>query len=267
MAGEFNSGDSHRTKLSSDMNNNTSGEFPGDFQRTRTGPPAGTYLVQIPKEQIYRVPPPENAHRYDYLSRRKTRRRSLCRRCVCSFLAAVLIFAVLATIAAAVLYLVYRPEKPRFSVARVSITGFNLTSPSLTSPEIEVTFRLENPNGKLGFFYEKGSTAKIYHDGVNFGNGVTPSFKQPAKNITTLMTALKGSGIQLTASMRKELTEAQKKGTLPFSLKIDAPVKVNVGSVTTWTMSVTVDCEIAVDKLTASADVVTEKCRTGLHPW
>lgn len=121
-----------------------------------------------------------------------------------------------------------------------------------------------NVNEKLGLIYEKGNEAEVFHGGIKLGNGKFTAFKQPADNVTVIVTALKGSSIRLTSSSRKALTESQKKGKVPFGLRIKAPVKFKVGAVTTWTMTVTVDCKITVDKLTASATVITENCDTGL---
>ena len=87
-----------------------------DSQRPKPPPPPGTYLVQIPKEQIYRIPPPENARRYEDLSRRKPN-RSACRRCCCYSLAALLVLVTLSAALFWIFFLVFRPHKPMFSVS------------------------------------------------------------------------------------------------------------------------------------------------------
>ncbi|CAE6113586.1 unnamed protein product [Arabidopsis arenosa] len=270
MTGDTNSGgyvthkDVHRIKHPSiDTNDSSSSRYSVDSQKPRIGPPPGTYIINLPKDQIYRVPPPENARRYENLSRRKTN-QSNCRRCFCHFLAALLILLFLAALAVGILYLVYQPHKPRFSVSGVSVTGINLTSSSPLSPVIGIKVRSQNVNEKLGLIYEKGNEADVFYGGIKLGNGKFTAFKQPADNVTVIVTVLKGSSIQLTSSSRKELTESQKKGKVPFGLRMKAPVQFKVGEVTTWTMTVTVDCKIKVDKLTASATVITENCDTGL---
>ncbi|VVB16909.1 unnamed protein product [Arabis nemorensis] len=271
MTGENNSGgfvadkdDIHRTKRPSiDTNDSNSSRFSGESQKPKIGPPPGTYVIELPKNQIFRVPPPENAHRYEYLSRRKPNQTS-CRRCFCYSLTAVLILLVLAAAAVGILFLVYRPQKPQFSVSGFSVAGINLTSSSPITPVIEAKVRSQNGNGNIGLIYVEGIAAEVFYNGTKLGNGVFAALKQPAKNVTVMTTALKGSRIQLTSSLRKELTESQKKGKVPFNLRIEAPVKFKVGAVTTWTMTVKVDCKITVDKLTASATVITEICDTGL---
>jgi hypothetical protein len=247
-----------------------SGQFSGNFSSgefpKKPAPPPSTYVIQVPKDQIYRIPPPENAHRFEQLSRKKTN-RSNCRCCFCSFLAAVFILIVLAGISFAVLYLIYRPEAPKYSIEGFSVSGINLNSTSPISPSFNVTVRSRNGNGKIGVYYEKESSVDVYYNDVDISNGVMPVFYQPAKNVTVVKLVLSGSKIQLTSGMRKEMRNEVSKKTVPFKLKIKAPVKIKFGSVKTWTMIVNVDCDVTVDKLTAPSRIVSRKCSHDVDLW
>lgn len=247
-----------------------SGQFSGNFSSgefpRKPAPPPATYVIQVPKDQIYRVPPPENAHRLQLLSRKKPN-RSRCRCCFCYFLAAIVILVVLAGISFAVLYVVFRPEAPKYSVEGFSVSGINLTSPSPISPRFNVTVRSRNGNGKLGIYYEKGSSVDVFYGDVALCNGALPVFYQPANNVTLVKTALTGSRIQLTSGARKEMRNELSKKTMPFKLKIKAPVKIKVGSVKTWTVTVKVNCDVTVDKLTAPSRIVSRKCSHDVDLW
>ncbi|KAJ4908038.1 Late embryogenesis abundant (LEA) hydroxyproline-rich glycoprotein family [Raphanus sativus] len=245
----------HRSLYSIDS---TSSLYSIDSQRSKP-PPPGTYHIQLPKEQIYRVPPPENARRYEDLSRQKHNR---CRCCCCYFFVTLLILCLLAALVVGIFFLVCRPHKPRFSVSGVSVAGINLTSPSPFSPVIGLKMRCNNVNGKLGLVYERGSAVEIFHEGIRLGDGEFTAFEQPAENVTVTVTKLRGSRIQLTSSSRKDLVESQKKGKVRVDVSVKAPIRFRVGAVTTWTMSVTVDCKVTVDKLASSATVITEDCVT-----
>ncbi|TYH70324.1 hypothetical protein ES332_D05G109800v1 [Gossypium tomentosum] len=173
----------------------TSGEHsvpkPATSSPEKPAPQPGTYIIQIPKDQIYRVPPPENAHRYAHLSKRK-RRRSTSRSCCCCLLTTILALLLAAAIAAAVIYFVFKPESPNYSVESVAIKGFNLTSPSPLSPEFNVTVRAHNPNDKIGIYYEKGSSVKVYYGDINLCNGALPVFFQPTNNVNVVQNCFKG---------------------------------------------------------------------------
>ncbi|KAJ0257636.1 hypothetical protein HA466_0084720 [Hirschfeldia incana] len=197
-----------------------SGQFSDTFSSGEFPRKPATYVIQVPKDQIYHVPPPENAHRFQHLSQKKAH-RSRCRCCFCSLLAAIFILIVLA-----VIYLVFRPEAPKYSVEVFSVSGINLLSPSPNSPKFNVTVMSRNGNGKVGIYYEKGSRVDIFYGDVDLCNGALPVFYQPAKNVTMVKTVLTGSKIQLTSGIRKEMRNDLSKKILPFKLKIRAPVKI-----------------------------------------
>jgi hypothetical protein len=236
-------------------------------------PSPGTYVIHIPKDQVYRVPPPENARRFQSLTRRKINRRPCCL-CLCWLLGLLVIFLVLVGIAAGIFYLVFKPESPNYSIDNITISGLNLTAEAATttsvltvSPEFDVTVRADNPNDKIGIYYRKDSSVEVYYSDVRLCNGVLPVFYQPSNNETVFRTALKGSGIELTSTMKKSLVQEQTQGEVPLELKIRAPVKIKVGSVKTWTITVKVDCDITVDKLTADAKIISRDCDYGVKLW
>ncbi|XP_040993213.1 NDR1/HIN1-like protein 13 [Juglans microcarpa x Juglans regia] len=236
-------------------------------------PQPGTYVIHIPKDQVYRVPPPENASRYQHLARRSNRRRPCCL-CLCWSFALLAIFLVLSAVAAGIFYLVVKPESPNYSVKAIIIRGLNLTttttsssSVQMVSPEFDITVRSDNPNDKIGIYYQKDSSVEIFYSDVRLCNGVLPVFYQPSNNVTAFHTTLKGSGIELSGTVKNSLVEAQKRGEVPLDLKIRAPVKIKVGSVKTWKITVKVDCDITVDKLTADAKIVSNDCDYGVDLW
>ncbi|XP_039004447.1 NDR1/HIN1-like protein 13 [Hibiscus syriacus] len=229
-------------------------------------PQPGTYVIQIPKDQIYRVPSPENARRYKHISKRKTRRSS-CRGCCCCLLITVIVLLLAAAIAAAVIYFVFKPEAPNYSVENVVIKGFNLTSSSPISPEFDVTVRAHNPNDKIGIYYEKGSSFGVYYENINLCNGALPAFYHPTNDVTVFKTTLKGSTIELTNGAIRALSDQQNKGAVPFRLKLRTPVKIKVGSVKTWKLTVKVTCKITVDRLTAASSIVSKDCDYGVDLW
>ncbi|GLT33826.1 hypothetical protein SLA2020_083840 [Shorea laevis] len=235
---------------------------PDSPQSEKSDPKPGTYVIQIPKDQILRVPPPENAKRFQQLSKRKPG-RGKCRRCFCFFLATLFVFLLAVGIAAGVFYLVVRPKSPEYSVQSLAIEGFNLTSSSSFSPEFNVNVRANNPNNKIGIYYEKDSSVRVYYHDINICSGSLPVFYQPKNNVTVFQMALKGSGLELTSTMQTGLQEEENIGAVPFKLKFRAPVKIKVGAVKTWTITVKMTCDISVDKLTAASKMVSNHCEYG----
>lgn len=265
-------GDSPQPANSAATSPNNSSELPKQPPQPpapeKPVPTPGTYVIQIPKDQVYRVPPPENARRYQQFSGRKSGRNSCCCCCLCWLLVLAVSLVVLVGIAAGILYLVYRPESPNYSVEDVAVAGINVTSPTaVISPRIDVAVRAENPNDKIGIYYERDSSVRVYYSGVKLCDGVLPAFYQPSNNVTVFKMALTGSGIELTESLLAALRGAQTQGKVPLELKLRAPVKIKIGSVKTWTITVKVNCDVTVDKLTADAKIVSKDCDYGVDLW
>jgi hypothetical protein len=79
---------------------------------------------------------------------------------------AVLCFLILAGITALVLYLVYRPHHPHFSVISVAIVTFsNSTLPFNTiTAAIQPTLIVRNPNSHTKIRYDRVEMYVTYHD-------------------------------------------------------------------------------------------------------
>lgn len=237
-------------------------------------PPPGTYVIQVPKDQIYRVPPPENARRLQsYTRRAHRRRRRRCGFCCClAWTTALLLFLLVAVAAAAgILYLIFQPKIPKYSVDGLSVRGFNLSSAATDiatlSPEFDAAVRAGNPNRKIGIYYRSGSSIAVTYDGVNLCHGVWPTFYQGKRNTTVFQTALTGSGIHLSAAVRHALVTAQRRAKVPLEINVEVPVRVKFGAVTTWTITVKVRCDVTVDKLTVDSTIVSKSCSVSVDPF
>ncbi|XP_030521201.1 NDR1/HIN1-like protein 13 [Rhodamnia argentea] len=232
------------------------------LEDTPVPPPVpGTYVIQIPKDQIYRVPPPENQGRYKRYSRRETRP---LRRCCCCSVVAVAALIVLLAAAAGIFYLVVRPQSPDYAVSGISIGGLNLTSSSPVSPAMDVAVRANNPNDKIGIYYLEGSSAEVYYTGIKLCDGALPVFYQPANNATVFDAALKGGAMVLTSELRQALVSDQTQGRVPLTVKVTAPVKLKLGALKTWKITVKVTCDVTVDKLTSTAKIGSRECHYGV---
>ncbi|CAA2985978.1 NDR1/HIN1-like protein 13 [Olea europaea var. sylvestris] len=227
--------------------------------------PPSTYVVQLPREQILRYPPPENARKFHALARRN--KRSCCRRCCYFTLCLLLLLIVTVAIAAGVLYLVFRPEAPKYTITSVAIKGMNLTSVPFTSPVFDVSIRAENPNDKIGIYYSKNSVVNVFYNDVKLGDGVLPSFYQPKNNVTMFQTALKGSNIVLGGAVKTSLRNGQNENRVPLVMRLKVHVKFKVGSMKTWEITIKVRCDIIVDSLNDKSNIVSKDCDYSVRLW
>lgn len=269
MADRVHARDSPPSSDSSDQVAGQNAQQPGKPQQPASAkpvPPPGTYVIQVPKDQIYRYPPPENSRRLKSFNRRKSNRGCCCR-CFCFTLCLLVFLIVALAIAAGVLYLVFRPESPKYTVSDVAIMGLNLTSRSPVSPEFDVIVLAENPNNKIGIYYLKGSSVTVAYSGIELSHGELPVFFQPSNNVTDFHTTLKGSGVLLGNTVRSSLVREQRQRKVTFNLDVKAPVKIKVGAVKTWEITVKVKCDVTVDALNEKSNVVSKDCNYSVKLW
>lgn len=244
------------------------------LKKKPTAHPGSSYVIQIPKDQIYRVPPPENAHLFDTYTRRANRggdgsggvRRR--RRCLVWALGAAVLVLLALAVAAGALYLVSRPRMPIYTLDSLGIGGFNLSNPIL-SPEFDVAIRADNPNTKIGIDYRGGgsSAAGVAYSGVALARGAWPAFYQGPRNATVLVMALKGSGVRLSGgSVEALLREQQARGRVPLEVDAGVPARVKLGPVASWTFEVKVRCDVVVDRLGLGAKIVSSTCKANAAP-
>lgn len=173
-------------------------------------------------------------------------------------------------IAAGIFYLVFRPEAPKYSIENIAVRGINVTSPSFDaaiSPEFNVTVKADNPNDKIGIYYLKDSSAEVFYNDARLCNGALPAFHQPSNNVTVFGMVLKGNGIELSSEDQRSLVGSQTKRKVPLTVSIRAPVRIKVGSVKTWKITVKVDCDVTVNELTAQAKIVSKRCDYKVDLW
>ncbi|XP_040384980.1 NDR1/HIN1-like protein 13 [Oryza brachyantha] len=236
----------------------------------RAPPPSpGTYVIQIPKDQVLRVPPPDRARRFKKLSARPLRRRRLRRAC-CAACCAVLLLAALAAAFVGAVYLIFRPRAPSFSVASLSIRGLDaLTSSASLTPQIDAAVRADNgANKKIGIDYRGGGEVTVSYSGEQLAGGPWPAFHQAPRNVTVFTTALTGKDVSFTDEQRRRLAAEHAAGAVPLTVEATVPVRVRFGKVLrTWTVDVKVRCEVTVDKLADRvAAVVNRGCRVKVRP-
>uniref|UniRef100_A0A0D9V700 Late embryogenesis abundant protein LEA-2 subgroup domain-containing protein n=1 Tax=Leersia perrieri TaxID=77586 RepID=A0A0D9V700_9ORYZ len=234
------------------------------FHFEKPPPPAGTYVVQIPKDKVFRVPPPENARLFDHYTRRARRRRHCSCLRICSYLLITLLFlaAALAASATAV-YLAFKPRRPDYTLQSLAVSGLgNASAAAAFSPEFAAVVRCDNSrNGKIGVHYGgEGSSVAVYYGGVRLASGEWPAFYQGPRNVTTVAAAARGAGIRFSDRMASEIAAAARIRSVPFGVDVEVPVRLQVGGVRTWAVPVRVRCAVAVDKLAADAKVVSKSC-------
>ncbi|KAE8715392.1 chaperonin CPN60-like 2 [Hibiscus syriacus] len=212
--------------------------YPSSKQATNgTAPAATNPSFPATKAQLYgasRPPyrPQPNRHRY---------RRSCCCSCCIWTTIAILVLVLLAAIAGAILYVLYRPHRPTFTVSSLKVSTLNITSASQLITNI-------NLNVEAKTLTRKSST---------FTN-------QPPYLLPQTTTSISGWIIRILVK-----TSLKSKNGLPLKIKLDTKVKAKMGALKTPKLRISVTCEgikvtVPKGKTATTASGSNAKCKVDL---
>nr|ABK25808.1 unknown [Picea sitchensis] len=221
-------------------------------------PPGGQMRDHYQRDQVI---PTHQTPRYHS---RPPKRRNSCCRCLCCTICFLFALVAIIVIACGILYLVFQPRIPKYSVDGIRITNFSINADLSTNCQFTVNVRARNPNKKIGIYYLDNSHLAVSYMGTELCTGTLPVFYQGHKNTTVLDVALSRTGARLTSAVVSTLKEQQQKASVPLNLKADVPVKIKLGNLKSMKIKVRVRWDLVVDRLDASAKVITDKSKVSV---
>lgn len=228
-----------------------------------------TFVVQVPKDQIYRVPPPENARLAE--QRRSSPPKEKSRMCCWCF---VLIFFIAVVILIGVVLgslfsMVRTPKDPKFSIQRFLLH----TKPHT---QYKITLQAQNPNSNVDILY-KGGDISLSLKRQKIASGAYPTFSLSNQNSTMFDVTLKGSTSKLPKEVEESAKNEQRKVQITFALLIHLQAQMKMGLLHSGSMKYEVSCQVTVDTLArvnrqVTVDtmaknnrVVSQHCQTKRH--
>lgn len=193
----------------------------------------------------------------------KRYKRNRCCRCICCSLLAILVLIIAVAAAAGILYLIFRPKLPKYSVDSLAVSAFSVDAATLAArASFALTVTAYNPNKRIGIYYEDGSRLNVLYGDTSLCSGSFPVFYQGHRNRTTVKVALDGEatlGSQVSEALQRE----QATGRVPLRFNGDVPVKVKLGKLKLWKVTARVRCDIVVNSLTAGSliSLKTSDCK------
>ncbi|KAE8687605.1 hypothetical protein F3Y22_tig00111013pilonHSYRG00232 [Hibiscus syriacus] len=217
------------------------------------------------------------AYRQPYNRRHHHRpRRNYC--CCCCFwtILVILILALLAAIAGSIIYVLYRPHRPSFTIASLRIHRLNLTttadsSSSHLSTLLNLTLSSKNPNSHLSFSYDPFAISCETSDGAVFiGNGTLPAFVSSSKNETSFKGVVITTASDPDSDAVNKLRSDLKKNGVWLKIEMDTRLRVKMDGVKSKKVGIRVTCHeikgaAPKGKSPAVADVSRSKCKVDLR--
>ncbi|VVA91679.1 unnamed protein product [Arabis nemorensis] len=207
--------------------------------------------------------------------RRRTHSRGCCCRCCCWTIFVIILLILIAAAVSAVVYLIYRPQRPSFTVSSLKISSLNFTSPTHLTTAISLSVIAKNPNKNVGFNYDV-TDITVYKtsagdDDVVIGKGTIASFVHGKKNTTLLRSTIgspPGDLDEISAGKLKGDLKAKK--AVAIKIVLNTKVKVKMGSVKTPKSGIRVTCEgikaaAPTGKKATTATTSAAKCKVDLR--
>jgi hypothetical protein len=190
------------------------------------------------------------------------KKRSCCCKCFCWTISLILLQVILIGIAVGIIFLVFQPKLPKFSVDKLLITQFNISdSDNSLNAVFDVTITAINPNKKIGIYYEGGSQISGWYIDTQLCSGALPKFYQGHKNTTVLNLALTGQSQNATGLLSSLQQQQQATGNIPLTLKVNQPVRVKLGQLKLFKVKFKVRCTLLVDNLAANNQITISSSR------
>lgn len=231
-----------------------------------TAPLVAPDTLKSDKDVVEKYPP---FHRtYPAMHSKPPKKRSCLCKCLCWTLSILLLLIVIVGATVGILFLVFQPKLPDFSIDRLQISRFNLSSvDSSLSATFDVTITARNPNKRIGIYYEDGSYLDVWYSETKLCEGSMPKFYQGHRNTTVLVLPLSGqiqNGTGLLTSLQQQ---QQDTGNIPLRLRVNQPVRVKLGDLKLMEVKFSVRCGLVVDALAANNAITIQNsnCRFRLR--
>ncbi|KAH6809346.1 Late embryogenesis abundant hydroxyproline-rich glycoprotein family [Perilla frutescens var. frutescens] len=213
---------------------------PSSFPLEKGGPPIAT------------MPPPQ-------------KQRRCCTKCLCWTLGLLVLLLLIVGATAAIIYLVFQPKLPKYSVDNLRVSDLTLNFDLSLSAKFNVRITADNPNKKIGIYYQKGSRLSVWYKDTNLCQGSIPKFYQGHQNRTVLEVALTGQN-QYGRTLLDALQEQQQTGRVPLDLRVNVPVSIKLGGLKLRKVRILGTCMLIVDSLSTNTliSIKASTCHFGL---
>lgn len=193
------------------------------------------------------------------------RKKHCCHRCICWTLGLLTLLLVVVGATAGIIYLVFQPKLPKYSVENLRVSDLTLNFDLSLSARFNVRIIADNPNKKIGIYYEKGSRLSVWYKDTNLCQGSIPKFYQGHQNKTSLDVALTGRN-QYGRTLLDALQEQQQNGMIPLDLNINVPVSIKLGGLKLRKVRILGSCTLIVDSLSTNSliSIKASTCHFGL---
>ncbi|OMP04111.1 hypothetical protein COLO4_09942 [Corchorus olitorius] len=231
--------------------------------------PLETYVIQVPKDQIYRVPPPEHALIVE--NHRKAaakpaaggkKRKRPCLMILIWIVIVLVVIGAIIGISLAVVYHHFTPKAPIFSLSSLHVKQFR-DRPA----RFDVTLEAKNPNEKMGITYGSVSDedVRLIFWTKTIGTGQIARLHQNSGVSEVVHVTLNGpEDVPVPPNVQKSMNDKKPEHQMSLELKLNSPLKLNVWKLQMWKREMDVVCKFRVNTLGVGTKIMSQDCKTTL---
>lgn len=163
-----------------------------------------------------------------------------------------LFFAVIGTvvlllgIAVLIVWLVYRPSDPRFTVVGAGIYSINTTSPNIISTTMQFTIVAQNTNKRTSVFYDRLSAYVSYRNQAITEPVPLPVLFQEPESTVAVSPMLGGGLVPVSQEVSEGLVMDQEYGTVVLRLVLLGRLRWKGGAFWSTHYGIYVKCDLLV---------------------
>lgn len=157
---------------------------------------------------------------------------------------AIVLFAI--ALVTLMVYLIYRPEHPQFSVSNASIYGLNTTTPPLLASTFQFTILLRNPKKRVSIHHERLSAYFMYR---NQPITPLPPLHQMTRSLVSATPVLSAAGsdaVAMTAEALNGLAADEASGVLGLRVVVVGRMRWKAGAIKRSMKWMTATCDVMV---------------------
>ncbi|KAK4784909.1 hypothetical protein SAY86_001598 [Trapa natans] len=192
-------------------------------------PPSGAYTNGYPPAvsntaYTYAAPQYSNYQYHGQLQQQYPRRSAFMR----YFLVVVIAFFIITGCIFFIVWLVFRPRIPEFSVQSVKVSNFSVVDTMHVSGTWQVGLLLVNPNKKMKISYGT-INAELYYNSEFITLTLIPPLDQDTRNQTALDALFSADNAYVQPRAVSDLNSDRAKGNVAFQIKGEARIRFSSG--------------------------------------
>ncbi|KAL4564629.1 hypothetical protein LXL04_028696 [Taraxacum kok-saghyz] len=177
-----------------------------------------------------------------------------CRRAISTIIVVIII---LAGITAGVLWIVYHPHKPKFTVISAAVYALNVSSPPYISITMQFTIVTRNPNNHVSIYYDHLAAFLFYKNQAVTTPLVLPPLYHERDSTVSFSPILGGGSMAVSADVVNGLGADESYGVVSFGLVLTGKLRWKYGDIRSGRKAIHVGCDVSV----VGINPIKKKCK------